>query len=414
MRQVVIVGASAAGSAAVEELRRLDRRCRIKLISDEAVPLYSRCLLSDFLIGEIDRQRLSFQPKDWPSRMDMEVLEDTVVEVNASSGEIWTARGRRIGYDGLLLATGGEAIVPDVPGLDARGVFVPYRLEQAEAARACLGKARTVVVLGGGKVGVKAAEACVVRGCEVTVVEQADHLLYGAVDSKGASLIRRLMEQRGVRVHTGVNLAEVQVRRGKVFQALLDTGDRIACQAVVIAVGVRPRCELARQGGALVSRGVVVDNRLRTSLDRIWAAGDVAEAPEMSGARRSVLPNWLNAVQQGRVAGRNMAGVDTGYSGGIRTNSFRLFGVPVLSVGEVDGEGVEWVDEAAGVYRRLITDGGRICGVIQVGGDIRDAGVLAGLAKNRTAGVEPRGLLINGYSHFAAQRSRWMLAEEGR
>ncbi len=414
MRQVVIVGASAAGSAAVEEIRRIDTRCRIKLISDERVPLYSRCLLSDLLIGEIDRRRLNFQPKDWPQGLDVDVVEDQVVEVIPASGEVRTARGMRIGYDDLLLATGSEAVVPDVPGIDAQGVFVPYRLEQAEAARKGLGKARGIVVLGGGKVGVKAAEACVAQGREVTVVEQADRLLYGAADARGASVVRRLMEQRGLGVHTGASLAEVQVRRGEVSHVVLDTGERIACQALVVAVGVRPRCALAHQAGAQVSRGVLVDTRLRTSVDRIWAAGDVAEAPEMLHACQTVLPNWLNAVQQGRVAGQNLAGLETAYAGGIRTSSFRLFGEPVLSVGEVEGEGVAWLDEATGAYRRLITDGDRICGVIQVGGEIRDVGVLASLAKNRAEVKEPKALLINGFSHFASQHTRWCLVGEGR
>lgn len=414
MRQVVIVGASAAGSAAVEEIRRIDASCRIKLISDERVPLYSRCLLSDLLIGEIDRRRLNFQPEGWPKGLDVDVIEDQVVEVIPASGEVRTALGMRIGYDDLLLATGGDAVVPEIPGIDAQGVFIPYRLEQAEAARKGLGKARAVVVMGGGKVGVKAAEACVARGREVTVVEQADRLLDGAVDPSGASLIRRLLEKRGVRVYTGVSLAEVQTQRGEVSHVVLDTGERIACQALLVAIGVRPRCALAQQAGASVSRGVVVDTRLRTSVDRIWAAGDVAQAPEMLHDCRTVLPNWLNAVQQGRVAGQNLAGLDTTYTGAIRTSSFRLFGQPVLSVGEVEGEGVAWLDEATGAYRRLITDGGRIRGVVQVGGEIRDVGVLASLAKNRAQVKDPNDLLINGFSYFASQHTRWCLAGEGR
>lgn len=410
MRRIVIVGASAAGSAAAEAIRRLDRGCQLILISDEPVPLYSRCLLSDYLVGEVTPERLAFQRPDWPKGLDVQVIQDRAVEVDPRAGEVRTARGQRVGYDGLLLATGASAVTPSIPGLHTGGVFALYQLQQVEAALAVLERAQNVVVLGAGKVGVKAAEAGTVRGRQVTLVEQARQPLIGALDEVGGTLVRRFLEQHGVTVRTGVTLTEVREQNGTVNEVVLSTGEQLPCQALLVSVGGRPNAGLAHQAGAQVVEGVVLDQRLRTTLEGVYAAGDVAESPALHGTRPAVLANWINAVQQGRIAGRNLAGQETVYAGGIRSNSLRLWELPIISVGEVTGEG-EWsLGEERGFYRRLIFKEERLTGVMQVGGDIRDAGIFSALIKSGERVDEPQKLFAGGFFHFQAQRTRWALA----
>jgi len=418
MRRIVVIGASAAGSAAVEAVRRLDPSCHLILISDEPVPLYSRCLLSDYLVGHVGRARLAFQRPDWPGRLDVQVIEDRAVEVNPQAGEVCTVSGRWIGYDGLLLATGASGILPPIPGIQTGGIFAPYRLEQVEVALAALEHAQDVVVLGAGKVGIKAAEAAAVRGRRVTLVERAPYPLVGVLDEIGGSLVRRFLERHGVTVRTDATLTEVRSQNGSVIGAVLSTGEQVSCQALLVAVGSQPNAELARQAGAQVAEGVVADQRLRTTLEGVYAAGDVAEVPLLHGAQRAVVANWLNAVQQGRVAGRNLAGQETEYAGAIRTNSLRLWDLPIISVGAVEGKGERSLDEEKGVYRRLVFQDGRLVGVMQVGGDIRDMGILAALIKSGEPLEEPpppdltsTGLKPGaGFAHFQRKRARWALA----
>lgn len=413
VKRVVVVGASAAGSAAVEAIRRFDRSCRLTLISDEPVPLYSRCLLSEYLTGKVGLDRLTFQPGGWPAGLDVEVVRDRAVEVDPSSGEVRTAEGRRFGYDGLLLATGARGIRPSIPGIDSRGVYVPYRLDQVNASLAGLEHAGDVAVLGAGKVGIKAAEAAAKSGRRVTLVEQAPQPLPGVVDEVGGRLVRRILERHGVRVRTGVTLMEIEARDGTVSGLVLSGGDRIACQTLLVAAGVQPRVELACQAGAEVADGIVVDEWMQTSLEGVYAAGDVAEAPVRLGSARAVLANWLNAVHGGRVAGRNLSGRPATYPGGVRTNSFSLWDVPVVSVGEVTGSGLSSLDEHVGRYRKLVIRGRQLVGVMQIGGELREIGVLSTLVKSGQSVDQPRAILADGFAVFEMQWPRLALAGEG-
>jgi NAD(P)H-nitrite reductase large subunit len=448
IRHIVVVGASAAGATAAETVRRLDPDCRLTLISDEPVPLYSRCLLSDYLVGHVGRERLAFQPRDWPQGLGVKVVQDRAVELDSRAGEVRTAGGRRVRYDGLLLATGASGALPSIPGMQADGVFVPYRLDQVEAALAAMGRAQHVVVLGAGKVGVKAAEAAAVRGCHVTLVEQAPYPLVGILDEQGGALASRFLEGHGVHVRTGVTITEVRARDGAVSEVVLGGGERLPCQVMLVAVGVRPNADLAQQAGACVREGIVVDHSLHTSLEAVYAAGDVAEVPVLNDSGWAVLANWLNAVQQGRAAGHNLAGQKRAYPGGVRANSLRLWDLPIISVGiganlssearpfgyaqgrpraapgdgcespklahmicvgEVEADG-ELFEEERTLYRKLVIRDQRLVGLMQVGGDVRDVGVLCALVKRGEPVREHDQLLASGFAHFQSHRPRWALA----
>lgn len=431
MKRVVIIGASAAGASAAEAIRRLDRECRVTLVSDEPVPLYSRCLLSDYLLGQVNRERLTFQRPDWPRGLDVEVVQELAVEVNLAAGQVVTASGRRVPHDRLVVATGASPLLPPVPGLETDGVFTLYRLDQVDAALAALTGARQVVVLGAGKVGVKAAEAVAARGIAVTLVEQASHVLPGTLDPESAAWVEELLAGRGVQMETDTTVVEVVSHNGQVAEVGLDLGQHLPCDLLLVALGTRPNDDLAREAGIKVRQGILVDARMQTSTEGVYAAGDVAEAPlspsgrpggVMSGSTelaeapsKGWVANWLNAVQQGRVAGRNLIGEKVLYAGSVRANAFRLCGLPIISVGEVGGaEGHGWqqLDRRAQVYRRLVFRDGRLIGTIQVGGDVTDVGILSSLIKSG-ANVEDlqESLFADGFALFASQRGRKLLAE---
>ena len=440
MKRVVIIGASAAGASAAEAVRRLDSKCRLTLISDEPVPLYSRCLLSDYLLGQVNRERLTFQPPDWPTGLNVEVIQEPAVEVNLATGQVVTLSDRRVPYDHLVVATGASPLLPPIHGLETDSVLTLYRLDQVDAALAALAGARQVVVLGAGKVGVKAAEAVAARGIAVMLVERASHVLPGALDSESAVWVEELLAGRGVQVETDATVVEVVSHDGQVAEVGLDSGQRLSCDLLLVAIGARPNADLAREAGIEVRQGILVDAHMQTSAEGVYAAGDVAEAPvspserpggvlsgstepsgRASGRRlaevlsKGWVANWLNAVQQGRVAGRNLAGEKVLYAGWVRANAFRLCGLPVISVGEVDGAGDQsWqqLDQRAQVYRRLVFRGGRLIGTIQVGGDVTDVGILSSLIKSG-ADVEDlqEALFADGFALFASQRGRKLLAE---
>jgi NAD(P)H-nitrite reductase large subunit len=422
MKRAVIIGASAAGAAAAEAARRLDDECSITLISDEPVPLYSRCLLSDYFLGQVARGRLAFQPKDWPRSLDLKVVQERAIALDLAAGRVITQSDRRVTYDRLVLATGALPLMPAARGLEVDGVLPLYRLDQVTAARGALVRARRVVIQGAGKVGIKAAEAVAARQIPVTLVEQAAHVLPGMLDSAAAAWLEELLTGLGVRLETGATVVEVVSRNGRVAGVGLDSGQHVACDLFLVAIGAYPNAALAREAGMEVREGIVVDASMRTSAEGVYAAGDVAEAPLSASERhgggpsppKGVVGNWLNAVQQGRVAGRNLAGRQVAYGGSVRANAFRLAGLPVISVGEVEGaEGQSWgqLDQGAQVYRRLAFRNGRLTGIIQVGGDVADVGILSTCIKSGTgvAGLQ-EPLFASGFSLFLGQKGRRLLA----
>jgi nitrite reductase (NADH) large subunit len=422
MRRIVIVGASAAGASAAEAVRRLDRQCHITLVSDEPVPLYSRCLLSDYLLGQVGQERLSFLPADWPRSLGADVLHEPAVELNLAARHLVTRSGRRVPYDRLLVATGASPLQPQLAGGMAGGVHALYRLDQVDAAMAALSDARRVVVMGAGKVGVKAAEAVATRGLPVTLVERAPHLLPGTLDHVSADWVAGLLANRGIGAETGSTVVEVLSGNGRVDGVVLDTGQRLACDLLLIALGGRPNADLARQAGIRVRGGLLVDAQMQTSAQGVYAAGDVARAPlstsgsqgEAHNSSKGWVANWWNAVHQGRVAGRNMAGERVAYGGSVRANAFRLAGLPVISVGDLDRAGDESLrrqDREAQVYRSLVFRKDRLVGMLQVGGSVADAGILSGLVKSgaSVAGLQ-ESLSRDGFSLFASQRGRKLLA----
>jgi nitrite reductase (NADH) large subunit len=412
VKRFVVIGASAAGATAVETIRRLDSSCSITLVSEEPVPVYSRCLLPKYLAGEVSLGRLRFQGADWPRSLEVDIIQERAIELDPGKGEVLTASGRKIPYTGLLLATGSTAILPSLPGINTPGVYLPYRLDQVSAALEAARHARQIVVLGAGQVGVKMAEALVRRGKQVTLVEQASYPFWGVLDRLGGKLVSRHLANQGVQLRCETTLLEVSARRGRVCAVALDNDERLPCQLLLVAVGVRPNTDLARQAGVKVRQGALVDRRMRTTALGVFAAGDVAEAPSIDGSRSTVLANWLNAIQQGCVAGYNLVGQSRLYPGAVRANALRLWDLSVISLGLVNGQGEWFRDEKAFVYRRLVTQGQRLVGFQQVGGKSRDVGVLSALVKRSCLMLDPSRLLEDGYAYFQAQETRKYLQGE--
>jgi NAD(P)H-nitrite reductase large subunit len=383
----VIVGASAAGGSACETLRALDPSIRLTLVTDEALPLYSRCLLPLYLAGERSRSALAFRPADWAEALRLEVVCARASGLVPGQRRLALGAGATLGYDVLLIATGARPRTPPVPGLAARGVFTLYGLAQAEAIRQHLPRVARVVVLGAGLIGVKAAAALADLGQRVVLIEQRATVMPDTLDAHASGLVAGLLSSHGVQVRTSETLAEVLASpAGEVRGARLASGDTLDCDMVILAVGTCPNDQLLREAGAAAGQGVLVDERLATSLPGVFAAGDVAEAAGVVGGARLAQANWLNAKREGRLAAHSMLGQPAAYAGRLRANAVRLFGLPLVSAGLVaDGAGeADTLAPSAGSYRKLVYRDGRLQGLILVG-EIAEAGALVALihtAKN--------------------------------
>ncbi len=394
----VMVGNSVAAVAAVEAIREVDGAGSILVLGEEGVPAYSRPLISEFFAGRRDIADMVYPRPGFYEDMDATVRTSTkVVACDIRAGTVTTAAGERIAYRALLLATGSRAGMPRIEGLNLEGVFTLTSIEDSQGIKEYLPRVRRACVIGGGLIGLQAAEALMGLGRQVVVVEFLDRVLARVFDSTGSSLIADLFTSRGATILTGV--ATRALRAGdadptRVAEVVLADGTRIPADMVIVATGVVPRRELAESAGMDTAAGILVDRFMRTSAPGVFAAGDVAEAHELLTGTRRVVPLWPNAYLQGRVAGLNMAGQDTPFPGGLAMNSSHFFGFPAMSAGMFDPpaeDGYEVLQEyrpGERFYRKLVLKDGRLVGFVSAGDAVDRSGVILGLIR---AGADVSG-----------------------
>lgn len=395
MTRYVIVGNSAGGIGAAEAIREVDRQGQVTIISDEPYATYSRPLISEYLAGEKSLPEMLYRDERFYQRRGLEARLGQRVRSVDPGGWVELDDGQRLEWDRLILATGGQPIVPPMAGRELQGVYTFTTLGDARAIAEGLAGAKTAVVIGGGLIGLSVTEALVKRGLRVHLVELKERVLSLVLDEPASRLVEERLRQAGVDVLTGLSVRAVLPRAGDAQRAggvVLSDGRELACDLAVVAVGVAPRVELAREAGLAVNRGIVVDRQMATSVPGIYACGDAAEAYDfMLGANR-VVPIWPNAYLGGRIAGLNAAGGSREYAGGTSMNSLNYFGLCVASAGELGTNGhsdLETVSREAerGRYRKVVLKDDCVVGFVMAG-EVESAGLLLGLMRD---GVPVRG-----------------------
>lgn len=304
----VIVGASLAGAKAAEALREEGFDGRIVLIGAEYEPPYERPALSkDFIRAESEREKLLVHDSDFYSQHHIELRTSTTVEeIDPEATEVVLAGGERLGYDRLLLTTGAAPRRLAVPGSDLEGVLYLRELGDAERIREGIARGGRLVVIGAGWIGAEVAASAREKGLEVTIVEQGAVPLERVLGPRIGEVYAYIHRDHGTQLVTGAGL-EAFEGAGRVERVRLTDGRTLDCDFVVVGIGVLPRTELAERAGLEVTRGVVVDERLETSVPGVFAAGDVANHRHpVFGALH--LEHWANALNQGPAAARAMLG----------------------------------------------------------------------------------------------------------
>jgi 3-phenylpropionate/trans-cinnamate dioxygenase ferredoxin reductase subunit len=305
----VIAGGGLAGAKAAERLRSEGFEGRVVLLCEEAEAPYERPPLSkDYLRGESAREKARVHPDGFYAEHDIDLRIGTAVtRIDPAAGAITLADGERMRYDGLLLATGARPRRLDVPGADLDGVLTLRELADADALRSRLASAAHLVVIGAGWIGAEVAASARQLGSEVTLVERAAVPLQHVLGAEIGGLYAEIHRDHGVELLTGAGPTAFAGEAG-VERVELDDGRVIDCDLVVVGVGVTPRIELAAAAGLSIEDGVLVDERLQTSVPGIFAAGDVANVAHPLYGRRLRVEHWANALHQPEVAARAMLG----------------------------------------------------------------------------------------------------------
>lgn len=405
----VIIGNSAAGLAAAEGIRSRDTSGEILVLSDEKVPAYGRPLISYYLLGATDRERMEYRPASFYKDNKIELrLGVRAEKLDAAAKKIYLSDGKEESYDRLLVATGSRAFVPPMAGLDGvKDKFTFISLADALALEEKLSKDKKVLIIGAGLIGLKCMEGIFDRVGSVTVVDMADRVLPSILDEYGAQIVREELEEKGVRFYLSDG-----VERFEGNTAFLKSGAKVPFDLLVVAAGVRPNVELVKDAGGEVARGIVTDGGQRTSLPDVYAAGDCAESYDVAAGTRRILALLPNASRQGYCAGVNMAGGECVSDGAIALNAIGFFGSHILTAGSYEGE--SYTERDKNKYKKLFYKDGVLKGFILIGMPER-AGIYTALVRNRTPLSEIDFDRIKAdpcLAAFSAQERKEMLASE--
>lgn len=391
MPKYVIIGASAAGIGAVEAIRDVDPVGTLTVVSEEACPQYSRPMISDFVSGKATFQRMMCREDDFWKTNNVQALTGRIAtNLNLTEKIVTLDNGDKVPYEKLLIATGGKPFVPKMEGSDKEGVFTFTKIADAERLAEKLETAKNVIVVGAGLIGISVTEALVERGLKVTLVELQEKILSLLLDAKGSDIVENIIKKEGVTIVTGQSVQRIVGKPENehvVGSVILTKGEQIPCDAVIVAIGVVPRTELAVGTEIKLNRGIIVDNHMQTNVPDVYASGDVAEAYDFTLNQNRLLPLWPLAVAEGKVAGYNMAGNKTEYAGGTNMSSLKYFGIPVISIGianpkdENNYEILVRHEPEKNLYKKIVLKNNMIVGITLVS-DVERAGTLFHLMKN--------------------------------
>ncbi len=349
-RTFLIVGASLTGAKAAEELRKQGFDGRVILIGDEPELPYERPpLTKDYLRGESAREKTRVHDEGFYEQHDIELLRGVrATAIEPAQKQVLVDGERRLGYDRLLIATGAEPRRLDLPGAELEGVHYLRTIADCDVLRARLGAGGRVAVIGAGWIGAEFAASARQRGLEVTMIEPAAVPLERVLGTKLGGFYGDVHQGHGVELHTNTGVQAFE-GKGSVAAVRTSTGQSIACDFVVVGVGVTPRTQLVEAAGAKIDNGVTVDQQLRTTIPDVFAAGDVASAWHPFFKRQIRVEHWANALNQGPAAAQAMLGQDVSY------DRLPYFFSDQYDVGmEYSGYAVEWDDV---VYRGAFADG---------------------------------------------------------
>jgi NADH oxidase (H2O2-forming) len=381
--RVVILGNGVAGNTALEAIHRNKPLPHVVMLSEEPYPEYSACVLPQYISGDLERRRIFLKSlKDYQGVKTR--FGEKVCRIDLAKGRVFLEKGN-IPYDRLIIATGGEPMMPSIGGINGKGICSLKTL--ADADRLARTKAKSVVVIGSGLIGVEAAVALKKKGHKVCLIGRRNWILPRILDEDVGRRAQKILERNGIKVLTGETVKEIL--RGREVRAVQTEARKIPCDLVVIATGIKPRVDLAVEAGIDIGPlgGIKVNERMETSHPNIYACGDCAESVNPATGKTSLQLRWFNARQMGRLAGLNCMDIKSTYEGTPVGVVLNLFGIAVGSLGQLSqnlkGREVEVLKEdSEGFYIQVLITEDAIAGAQFIGGT-EEAGVLFTAINNR-------------------------------
>lgn len=375
----VVIGASAAGISAVSELRRLDKKAEIILISRDNT-VYSRCILHHYMEGIRDLKQLSFIEEDFIEKNNIEWKKGTsVTGIDTREKAVFLSTGEKVFFDKLLIATGSKTFFPSISNINAGNIFGLHNFEDCLKIMETAKKAENIVVMGGGLIGIDAVTGLLNTKKNISIIERKAHMLPLQLDEVSSKAYENAFSESGVSQYYNLGIKEINIDEDKNIKSIILSNEKeLPCEMLIVTAGVRANVDFLKDSDiALDKFGLVIDEYGRTNIDNIFGAGDV------TGRN----PIWSVAVKEGIIAANNMLGIKKKLTDFFASKSTMNFlGIPTMSLGinytEDKGYQIETEIDKKGNYKKIIHKDGKIYGAI-LQGDLSYAGILTQLIANR-------------------------------
>lgn len=363
-KKYVVIGNGIAGYSAAEAIRKRNKVCDIEIISSEPYITYYRPALSDGIVDSLNDKDFYISPKEWYLENNIKLTLNTKVEkINSNDKTILTCNNSVIKYDKLIIANGSRNFIPPVKGANTSNVFTLRGLDDLNNIKNNLTKSNKIVVVGGGLLGLEAAWEFKRDNKEVTVVEFAKHLLTKQLDTQGSIILEDAVTNSGVNIILNAAAEAIEdIGNKKIVK--LNNGKEIEADMVLFSVGIVPNKTIVEGTDIKVNRGILVNEKMETSVKDIYACGDIAE---INGI---VYGNWPAAIEMGKTAGANAVGDNKNFVGFQSPISFNAMNIEVFSCGTIpqtEGKALELKDVENKTYKKLFFKDDIVIGGILIG-----------------------------------------------
>ncbi len=359
--RVVIIGNGAAGATAAEEIRKADGSCEITVISDESYPYYSRPRVIEFLTGKVAEEKIFIRKSEWYAENKIELLLSTVVEKIDTEAKQVKAGGVLINYDKLIIAAGAYSFAPPFPGAKDKGVFTLRTIDDAKSIMQYAKGRKKAVVIGGGLLGIEAANSLKEHGLNVTIVEVFDRLLPRQLDTETAAILKGKLESMGLSFILNKQTAAIEdAEGGKKVKFADDSFEET--DMVLLSAGIRSNLKIIENTPVEKMLGIKIDGFGRTNIDSVYACGDIAE---FNGRVYGI---WPAAREQAIAAASHITGGSAEYKGTVMSVKLKVAGIELASMGDVSGEGTEAeIKKENENFKKIFIRDNKVAGAILIG-----------------------------------------------
>lgn len=383
----LIIGASAAGLAAAESIRKADKSGEITILTKEAYLPYSRPSISYYLKGVVNEKDMYLRKPSFYKENKINVVTEANVTAIDKENKVVKAGRKSYSYDKLCIAVGSKPFVPPMKNVEGnKNALTFLDLASTKAVKKLADAKTRAVVIGAGLIGMKAAEGLSKVCKSVDVIELAPRVLPSILDEKSAKSVKAHLEANGIKFHLENTVTEAKTKNGRITDVILKSGDVLPCELVILAVGVRPETELAEKAGLEVNRGIITNpDTMQTSDKNIYAAGDCTVSVDMLDGSNKIIALWPNAVQQGTAAGNQMAGGNLETGSTYSVNAIDFFGLRICTCGLINAKGEQYSDKIktdGNSYKRLVFEGNRLVGFVLINSS-ENAGIYTSLIANK-------------------------------